>query len=350
MASGQRQAALVEDARERVAGLVGGRASGVVFTASATEANNLALIGVVGTRSHSRSRILVSAVEHASVWQTAEWLKNEGRVDVDVVPVTSGGYVDVVALERLLDSEVLLVSVMAANGETGVVNPIEDVSNLARAHGALLHCDATQFVGRRRFSMDLHGVDLVSISAHKIGGPMGVGALIGTRRALARVQPVIHGGGHERGLRSGTLNVPGIFGFGFAAKLASERRESEALRQSGLRDRLATGLACTLPDTEQIGDVNRRLPNTVCMRFKGVDADAVKTNMAPIAVSTGSACSSRSIEPSRVLLSMGLSRSAAFECIRFSLGPSTGEADIDKSIAAAREAVVYVRGMMADDS
>ncbi len=342
---GRRQAALVGTARGRVAALVGGRPSGVVFTASATEANNLALCGLVRTRSGDRARILVSAVEHASVWRTAKWLAEEGIVAVDIIPVRRGGYVDVQALERLLGPDVLLVSVMAANGETGVVNPIAHVSELVRAHGALLHCDATQYAGRMLLSTAIDGVDLVSVSAHKLGGPMGIGALIGTHRVLAQMQPLIHGGGHERGLRSGSLNVPAIVGFGVAADLAADDRMGEASRQAELRDSLAAGIEDALPGAEQIGDVERRLPNTVCFRFAGAEADAVKHNMEPVAVSTGSACSSRSIRPSRVLLSMGLSRSAAYECVRFSVGPGTVAADIEAGIAAASEAVEYVRPM-----
>ena len=341
---GRRQAALVDDAREQVAALVGGRASNVVFTASATEANNLALCGTVQEANRDRRRILVSAVEHASVFQTADWLNARGVLRVDVIPVTGGGFVDLHALERLLGPDVLLVSVMAANGETGVLNPIAEVAELAHASGSIFHCDATQFVGRMPLSAEDVGTDLVSVSAHKLGGPMGVGALIGTRQALARLQPVIHGGGHERGLRSGSLNVPGIVGFGEAAAIAADERAHESVRVAKLRDRLTASLAA-LPGVIQIGDVERRLPNTACLRFRNADAEAVTVNLEPVAVSTGSACSVGSIEPSRVLLAMGMSRSAAFECVRFSLGRSTMDTDIEFAVARAIEAVQYVREM-----
>ncbi len=344
---GRRQALVVEDARERVAALVGGRARNVVFTASATEANNLAIQGAVRGANTGRSRILVSAVEHNSVLKTAEWVGARDGWRVGVIPVTRGGSVDLNALERLLGSDVLLVSVMAANGETGVFNPIAEVARLARAHGSLFHCDATQFVGRVPASVLGMGADLVSVSAHKLGGPMGIGALVGTRRALTRLQPLIHGGGHERGMRSGSLNVPGIVGFGEAAAIAVAERAQEAIRLARLRDLLVDGLFAALTGVIQVGDVERRLPNTTCVRFKGADADAVTVSLEPVAASTGSACSSGSIEPSHVLLAMGLSRSSAFECVRFSLGRSTTKADIEMAVSRAGEAVRYVRAVTA---
>jgi cysteine desulfurase len=236
---------------------------------------------------------------------------------------------------------------MAANGETGVLNPIAEVAEFAHRNGSLFHCDATQFVGRMPFNADDVGTDLISVSGHKLGGPTGVGALIGTREALTRIQPLIHGGGHERGLRSGSLNVPGIVGFGEAAEIAVEERTQKAHGLAVLRDRLTSRLVAALPDVAQIGDVERRLPNTACLRFKGADADAVAVNLEPVAASTGSACSAGSIEPSPVLLAMGLARSAAFECVRFSLGRSTTDDDIEFAVARTVDAVSYVREMAA---
>ena len=344
-AYGSQQAGLVDDAREHVAALVGGRPSGVVFTASATEANNLAVCGAAHRADHERRRILVSAVEHASVLKAAEWLHDRGMVRVDVIPATNGGFVTPDAVARLLGPDVLLVSVMAANGETGVLNPIADIAEITRANGSLYHCDATQFAGRMPLVMEDIGIDLVSVSAHKLGGPMGVGALIGTRRALARLDPVIHGGGHERGLRSGSPNVPGIVGFGEAAVLVAQERAVDAGRAAKLRDQLTGRMIAALSGVEQIGDVARRLPNTACIRFRGADAEAVAVNLAPVAAATGSACTSGSVEPSRTLLAMGLSREAAFECLRFSLGRSTTEDDVEFAAHRAVEAVKYVRGM-----
>ena len=347
---GRRQAAAVDEAREHVAAMVGGRSSNVVFTAGATEANNLALRGAVEGAPADRTRILVSAVEHASVRRTAQRLDERGLAKLEIIPVTGGGFVDLHALETLVGPDVLLVSAMAANSETGVLNPIVEISEQAHGVGALFHCDATQSVGRLPFDLEQTGADLVSVSSHKICGPTGAGALVGTRHSLRRLQPLIHGGGHERGLRSGSLNVAGIAGFGAAARIATEERTSEAIRVAELRDRLTTGLKSGLSGVHDVGDVARRLPNTANIRFEGADAEAVAVNMDPVAVSTGSACDSGSIEPSGVLLAMNIPRDAAFESVRFSLGRFTTREDIDFSVEKAVAAVGHVRAMTGEDA
>ena len=342
---GRRQAAAVDDAREQVSALVGGRPGGVVFTAGATEANNLALRGAVEAASEGRQRMLVSAVEHASVGRTARWLADCGLVKLDVIEVTAGGFVAPDTVERLLGPDVVLVSVMAANSETGVLNPVGEIAERVRTAGAMFHCDATQMVGRLPFNMETLGADLVSVSGHKICGPGGVGALIGTRHALALLAPVIHGGGHERGLRSGSLNVAGIVGLGTAARIATDERESESAKVRVLRDRLVAELGARLAGVHQNGDASRRLPNTANIRFDGADAEAIMSNMDPVAVSTGSACSAGSIEPSEVLVAMGLSHEAAFESVRFSLGRFTTTEEIDTAIENAVAAVERVRAL-----
>ena len=342
---GRRQAAAVDEAREHVAALVGGRPGGVVFTAGATEANNLALRGAVEAAPEDRRRVLVSAVEHASVGRTARWLADCGSTKLDVIGVTAGGFVEPDAVEDMVSDDVVLVSVMAANSETGVLNSVGEIAERVRATGELFHCDATQMAGRLPFDMEELGADLVSVSGHKICGPGGVGALVGTRHALQRLAPVIHGGGHERGLRSGSLNVGGIVGLGTAARIAADERESESARVKVLRDRLVAELGAKLAGMHQNGDRSRRLPNTASIRFDGADAEAVMSNMDPVAVSTGSACSAGSIEPSEVLTAMGLSRDAAFESVRFSLGRFTTEADIDAAVESAVGAVERVRAM-----
>ena len=343
---GRQQAAAVDESREHVAALVGGRPGGVVFTAGATEANNLALRGAVGAAPEGRRRMLVSAVEHASVARTARWLADCGLVKLDIIGVTAGGFVEPGAVEQLLGPDVALVSVMAANSETGVLNPVDEIAERVRAAGALFHCDATQMVGRLPFDMEALGADLVSMSGHKVCGPGGVGALVGTRHALGRLSPLIHGGGHERGLRSGSLNVAGIVGLGAAARIATDERASESASVGALRDRLVTELAARLPGVHQNGDSTRRLPNTANIHFEGADAEAVMSNMDPVAVSTGSACSSGSIEPSEVLLAMGLCRDAAFESVRFSLGRFTTEEDVEAGVQAAITAVKRVRALV----
>jgi len=342
---GRRQAAAVDEARAQVADLVGASAGGVVFTSGATEANNLALTGAVEGSAEGRSRVLVSAVEHASVARTAQWLHEQGRAKVEIVPVSATGVVDLEALEGLIDDDVLLVSVMAANSETGVLNPVGEAASIAQVAGAIVHCDATQMVGRLDFDLAELGADLVSLSGHKICGPTGVGAMVGSRPGLAAIRPVTHGGGHERGLRSGSLNVSGIVGLGIASQLATEERHEEAQRVAALRDLLVNELSSRLWGVHQNGDIDRRLPNTASLRFEEADAEAVVTNMDPVAVSTGSACSSGAIEPSSVLLAMGLDRDAAFETVRFSLGRFTTPDDIDLAIERAVTAVEYVRAM-----
>ncbi|MFW6039272.1 MAG: cysteine desulfurase family protein, partial [bacterium] len=264
---------------------------------------------------------------------------------VDVVPVTSGGYVDLDALQSLLDEDVQLVSVMAANSETGILNPVSHIAERVKSVGALFHCDATQIVGRLPFDMDEIRADLVSLSSHKICGPGGVGALVGTRQSLRQLKPIVHGGGHEHGLRSGSLNVAGIAGFGMAARLATEERADEASRVGALRDSLVGALQSRVDGVEENGDPARRLPNTANMRFIGADAEAIMANMETVAVSAGSACSSGSIEPSEVLLAMGISREAAFEAIRFSIGRFTTESDITTAVGNVVGAVEYVRAM-----
>ena len=347
---GRRQAAAVEMARDQVAALVGGTRSGVVFTAGATEANNLALRGAVEAAAPERTRLLISAVEHASVRQTALRLAERGVAKVDVIPVTPGGFIDPEALDGLLGPDVLMVSVMAANSETGVLNPVTEVAHRARAAGALFHCDATQHVGRLPFDMAQLDADLVSLSGHKICGPSGVGALVGTPKALRRLAPLISGGGHERGLRSGSLNVAGIVGFGAAARIAAAERTTESARVGALRDRLVAAVQARLPGVSQNGDVARRLANTANLRFAGADAEAVIVNMDPVAVSAGSACSTGAIEPSPVLVAMGLSREAAFESVRFSLGRFTTEADIEATVSRTVTAVQYVRDVVGEDA
>ena len=236
---------------------------------------------------------------------------------------------------------------MAANSETGVLNPVGELAERVHAAGALFHCDATQMAGRLPFDMEALGADLVSLSGHKICGPGGVGALVGTRHSLRQLEALLHGGGHERGLRSGSLNVAGIVGLGAAARIAADEREPESARVSVLRDRLVDELGTRLAGVHQNGDASRRLPNTASVRFEGADAEAVMSNMDPVAVSTGSACSAGSIEPSEVLTAMGLSRDAAFESVRFSLGRFTTAAEIDTAVQTTVAAVERVRTLSA---
>lgn len=342
---GAAQRARVERAREQVSSAVGALSSDVLFTAGATEANNLALQGLVSSRPIGRHRVLISAVEHASVREPARWLASARHASVDVLPVTSGGFVDVDALDDLLADDVLLVSVMLANSETGVVNDIRAISERAHHSGALVHTDATQGLGRIEVDVSDLGVDLVSLSGHKICGPGGVGALIASPSCRKVLQPIIHGGGHERGLRSGSPYVAGIAGFGLAAELASMEWVSDSERVSELRDELVAILQSSLSCVEQNGDVTCRLPNTANLVFRGADADAVLVNIEPVAASSGSACSAGAPGPSPVLLAMGVDRTSAAESLRFSLGRFTTREEVRTAADRIVCAVEHVRSM-----
>ena len=335
----------INHAREQVAAMVGGHFSNTVFTAGATEANNLALLGILNDAAESRKKIFVSAVEHASVFETAKWIGEKKRAEVEIIPVTRGGYVNLDELEKFVDTDTLLVSIMAANSETGVLNPVNEIAEIVHAAEAVYHCDATQLAGRQPFDLVQLGADLVSISSHKICGPAGVGALIGTRQAMRMLQPIIHGGGHEKGLRSGSLNTAGIVGFGVAAQIAAEERLSESVRIAGMRDQLVAELKSQISGLHENGDTTKRLSNTVNIQFKGADAEAVLVNMNTVAVSTGSACSTGVVEPSRILLAMGISRSAAYESLRFSLGRFTTYDEIKLAVERTIAAVECVRRM-----
>ena len=323
--SGRTARRLVEDARDAVAALVGAEPAWVVFTSGGTEANNLALRVLP-----KRAPILCSAVEHASVLSVMD-----GIVEI---PVDGDGVVDLSALEALLAGEdtPALVSVMLANNETGVLQPVADVAALAHEHGALIHCDAVQAAGKMAIDFRALGCDLMSLSAHKIGGPSGVGALVvtsGVEGDLALI-PMLRGGGQERGRRAGTENVPGIAGFGAAARAAREGLTDFA-RLGRWRERIENRLR-QRADSRVYGFGAPRLANTSCLTMPGVEAETqvIQFDLAGVAVSAGAACSSGKVEPSRVLAAMGVDANEAATAIRVSLGWNTTEDDADKFVEA----------------
>lgn len=313
---------VVEEARASVAALVGADPAGVAFTSGGTEANNLALGGT------GRECVLVSAVEHASV--------REARDGITLVPVDDDGIVRLDALAALLsgDARPALVSVMWANNETGAIQPVAEIAALAHAHGALLHCDAVQAAGRVPVDMEAAGIDLLTLSAHKLGGPPGAGALV--LRDGVDVASVLRGGGQERGRRAGTENVPAIAGFGVAAAFALQRLAAEAARLAALRDRLEDEVRMRVPAATIHAANVVRLPNTSCIGLPGLrgEVQVVSLDLAGVAVSAGAACSSGKVAPSHVLAAMGRDATAAAEAIRVSLGWTTGEADIDRFLEA----------------
>ncbi len=316
----------IEKAREEVAALVGADAEQVIFTMGGTEANNLVLAGC------GVPRILVSAVEHAAVLRVA-LMKSQ---NTNVIPVSVDGVVDLDALDRLLgaDEAPALVSVMAANNETGVLQPIKDVVEISRSHDAKVHTDAAQAAGKVAIDFSGWNVDFMTLSAHKIGGPQGVGAVICRKRDDLR--PIILGGGQEYGLRGGTENVAGIVGFGVAARLAAIELENSARRMVGLRDSMEKHLLDEVPHMKIIGAGAARLPNTSCMTMPGVrnDTQVMALDLAGVAVSAGSACSAGKVEPSHVLDAMGIGEDNAVAAIRVSLGNSSTQPHVEKFIAA----------------
>jgi cysteine desulfurase len=335
-------AAVVEQARGRVAGAVAAAPAEVIFTSGATEADNLALKGVAlaaAAAGRPRRRLVSLATEHRAVLDPLQWLQRQG-FPVTLVEVGADGLVDPDRLAAALGEDVLLVSVMAANNEIGVLQPLETVAGLCRRHGALFHCDAAQAVGHVETQMARLGIDLLSLSGHKLYGPKGIGALV-VRRGV-EIMPLQHGGGHEGGLRAGTLPVPLIVGLGEAVVRAMDDRQERARRLGPLRDRLWHGLEA-LGDVRRNGDAARRLPHNLNVTIGGVDGTRLHRELRRrIAVSSGSACSQGS--PSHVLAALGRSRAEAAASIRFGLGRSTGEAEIGTAIAAVTEAVAQLRG------
>jgi cysteine desulfurase len=313
----------VEDAREQVATLVGAEPAQVVFTGSGSAANNAAL------RVAGRARLLASAIEHDSVLRAA----GEGAA---LIPATAAGTVDIEALDRLLAAEArpALVSVMLANNETGVVQPVVEVAARARRHGALVHADAVQAAGRIAINFRSLGVDLLTLSAHKLGGPQGVGALIVADEV--EIEPLVSGGGQERGRHAGTENVAGIAGFGAAAAIAAATLAAESARLTALRDRLEDALRAAAPDLRIFGAEAPRVANTTCVAMPDLSSETqvMALDLAGFAVSAGAACSSGRVQPSHVLRAMGASESAASSAIRVSLGWRSTAADIDAFAAA----------------
>lgn len=336
---GQRSRSRIEEARDQLAALLSARPNEIVFTAGATEANNLMLRGF--PYAPPRRRVLVSAGEHDSVTRVVESLADIGEISYAVVPLLPSGVVDIAALTTMLQQgDVALVSIVAANSETGVLNPVAELADTVHRAGAALHCDATQWLGRLPWSMGAAGVDAVSLSGHKMCGPQGVGALVARRPLLRQLRPTIVGGGHEDGLRSGSYNVAGIVGLGIAAALAANATDVE--RMAALRNRLVERLS-RIGGMTINGESANRLPNTANVRFVGVPGDAVLARTPGVAASLGSACHAGAIEPSPTLLAMGLDRDAANESIRFSVTRFTTITDIDRAATSITRSVTEIR-------
>jgi cysteine desulfurase len=334
----------VDAARESVAALIGADAREIVFTSGATEANNLALKGLAETRGAGRHHFVTVATEHKSVLDTCKRLKREG-CETTVLHVEGDGSIDLDALRRAVSGRTIAVSVMAANNEIGVLAPLGEIAAIAHERGALLHTDAVQAAGKVPFDVNALGVDLASLTAHKLYGPKGVGALY-VRRKNPRVTiaPQLDGGGHERGMRSGTLNVPGIVGFGAAATIAREQMTDEAARLTQLRARLLSGLQRQVRDLVVNGTLEARLPGNLNVSFPAVDGEALLVSLCEdIAVSSGAACTAA--EPSHVLTALGHNTELALASLRFGLGRWTTEQEVDEVVERVGTVVGRLRAM-----
>jgi cysteine desulfurase len=335
----------VEAARQQVAALINASAAEIVFTSGATESNNLAIKGVACALKDRGDHLITVASEHKSVLDSCARLGRDGW-RVTILPVRPDGLLDLDDLRAALTDRTVLVSVMAANNEIGVLQPLGEIAAIAHEHGALVHSDAAQAFGKVPLDVGRDGIDLLSMTAHKCYGPKGAGALyLRRQRPKLPVECQIDGGGHEKGLRSGTLNVPGIVGLGACADLARTHLPEESARLAAMRDRLLGGLQASLDGVRVNGSLERRLPHNLHVGFDGIEGEAMLMALGDLAVSTGSACSSGSQAPSHVLQAIGAVGEGAGAVIRFGLGRWTTDADIDFAIDRVVTVVRSLRGI-----
>lgn len=334
----------VDYAREQVAKLIGCTEKEVIFTSGATEADNLAIKGVFEMYKEKGNHIITAVTEHKAVLDTCKHLEKNGA-RVTYLGVKEDGLIDLAELEAAMTPETILVSIMYGNNEIGVIQPVKEISVIAHRFGALFMTDATQAVGKIPVDVNTDGIDLMAFSAHKMYGPKGVGALYVRRKnPRVKVTSQMDGGGHERGMRSGTLNVPGIVGLGKACELCRLEMESETIRLSALRDKLESTLN-KMEESYVNGNTQHRLPHVANISFKYVEGEGLMMAMSDLAVSSGSACTSASLEPSYVLKSLGLSDDLAHSSIRYGLGRFTTEEEIDQAIAVTEKAVNHLRDL-----
>ncbi len=331
---------VVEQARRDVAALIGATPREIIFTSGATESNNFAIQGVAARAGANRRHVVVSAIEHKAVLESANRLTAAGW-RVSIAPVLADGRLDLAALGQLVTDETALVSVMAANNEVGVLQPMAEIGAIARRHGGLLHTDAAQAVGKIPIDVDAMGIDLLSLTGHKMYGPKGCGALY--VRKKTEIAPLLVGGGQERGLRSGTLNVPGIVGLGKACAIALAEMPAEAERMRRLRDQLLEGLRKNLDGIAVNGSLEHRLPHNLHVSFAGVDGESLLIGIGDIAVSSGSACASASATPSHVLSALMGAANVPSASIRFGLGRFTTADDITYAVEKFTTVVRHLR-------
>ena len=333
----------VEAAREQIAQLIGATAKEIIFTSGATESNNLAIKGIAEMYRERGNHIITQVTEHKAILDTCKRLEKQGY-RITYLPVKADGLIDLEDLERAVDAKTILVSIMAANNEIGVLQPIAEIGKLCHERGVLFHTDAVQAVGKVPIDVIADNIDVLSLSGHKIYGPKGVGALY-VRRRNPRVQIAaqIDGGGHERGMRSGTLNVPGIVGLGKACEISREEMAAEAAHLTSLRDRLKEKLEANLDYIHVNGSMDHRLPGNLNVSFVYVEGESLLMGINDVAVSSGSACTSATLEPSYVLKALGLGDDVAHSSIRFGLGRFNTQAEVDYVADKVIDVVKHLR-------
>lgn len=337
----------VDRGRSQIADLVGARPKEIIFTSGATESDNLAIKGVAEFYADKGNHIITAVTEHKAVLDTCQALERANIAEVTYLPVDQYGRVDVDDVKQAIRDNTVLISLMYANNEIGTLHPIREIGKLAKERGILFHCDATQGVGKIPVNVDEDGIDLMSMSAHKMYGPKGCGALyVRSRGPRVRLRAQMHGGGHERGMRSGTLNVAGIVGFGKACELCGQDLEAEAGRLIALRQRLHDGLTENLEEVYLNGHPSERIPGNLNLSFSYVEGESFLMGLnREIALSSGSACTSATLEPSYVLKALGVGEELAHTSIRFGLGRFNTEEDVDYVVKRVSEVVIRLREM-----
>lgn len=333
----------VEIAREQIARAIGASPKEIIFTSGATESDNLALLGIAEMYKEKGNHVITTSIEHKAVLDTCKYLEKHGY-DVTCLPVDKHGRVSPDDVENAITDKTILISIMSANNEIGTIQPLKAIGKIAKARGVLFHSDAAQSIGKVPMNVDEFGLDIVSISAHKMYGPKGIGALYVRRKnPRVRLSEQIHGGGHERGMRSGTLNVPAIVGFGKACEISTQAMAEEALRLTSLRDKMHLAITTACRDVYLNGHPTERLPGNLNLSFAYVEGESMIMGMKELAVSSGSACTSASLEPSYVLKAIGVGEELAHTSIRFGLGRFTTEEEVDFAIEKVITTVTRLR-------
>ena len=335
----------IDEARQKIARLIHADPKEIIFTSGATESDNLALKGIMEMYREKGDHMITSVLEHRAILDTAKRLEKQG-VKVTYLPVESDGRVNPDEVRKAMTDKTILISIMLANNEIGTINPVAEIGRIAKERGVIFHCDATQGVGKIPVDVQTMGIDLMSFSAHKIYGPKGVGALYVRRKnPRVRLAPMVDGGGHERGMRSGTLPVPLIVGFGKACELCEQLMPEESKQLTALREKLKDGIMDNLEEVYLNGHPTERLPNNVNISFAYVEGESVLMGLKEIALSSGSACTSATLEPSYVLRGLGVGSDLAHSSIRFGLGRFNTEEEVDYVTKRVLETINRLREM-----